>query len=115
MAKKLVKERKPSKTKMVKKPGSFKIPDIRKRNILQQRLPEIRDLPAMQKLSIFGRGSLIGEDDVFFRENFSCSLKCYSQKGTVYELGKEYFQLLKSSDQSLLAIMENILQKELKL
>ena len=32
----------------------------------------------------------------------------------MYQLGKEYFQLLKSSDQSLQAIMENILQKELK-
>ena len=71
-------------------------------------------MPNIQKLSIFGRGSLIGEDDVFFRTHFSCSLKCYSQKGTVYQLGKEYFQLLKSSDQSLQAIMENILQKELK-
>ena len=69
-----------------------------KRNILAKRLPEIKDLPYNQKLSIFGRGSLLGEEDVFSRTHFSCTLKCYSQKGTLYELSKEYFQLLKSSE-----------------
>ena len=84
----------------------------KKRNILAKRLPEIKDLPYHQKLSIFGRGSLLGEEDVFSRTHFSCTLKCYSQKGTLYELSKEYFQLLKSSEQSWQAIMDKIIQKE---
>lgn len=82
---------------------------MQKRNILARRLPEIKDLPYNLKLSIFGRGSLMGEEDVFSRTKFSCTLKCYSMKGTVYELTKEQFQMLKSSEHSWLAIMEKII------
>ena len=85
---------------------------MQKRNILAKRLPEIKDLPYTQKLSIFGKGSLLGEEDVFSRSHFSCTLKCYSQKGTLYELSKEYFQLLKSSEQSWKAIVDKIMHKE---
>ena len=55
-----------------------------RRNILAKRLPEIKDLPYNLKLTIFGRGSLMGEEDVFSRSKFSCSLKCYSSKGAVF-------------------------------
>ena len=58
----------------------------RKGNVLAKRLPEIRDLPQNMKLSIFGRGSLMGEEDVFSRNKFSCTLKCLSSKGKVFEL-----------------------------
>ena len=85
---------------------------MQRRNILARRLPEIKDLPYNLKLSIFGRGSLMGEEDVFSRSKFSCTLKCHSMKGTVYELTKEQFQMLKSSEHSWLAIMEKIIQKE---
>ena len=85
---------------------------MQKRNILAKRLPEIRDLPYNLKLSFLGRGSLMGEEDVFSRSKFSCSLKCHSLKGTVFELPKEQFQMLKTSEQSWLAIMEKIIQKE---
>lgn len=54
----------------------------------------------------------MGEEDVFSRSKFSCTLKCYSSKGTVYELPKEQFHMLRTSDQSWLAIMEKIIQKE---
>ena len=64
---------------------------IMRKNILARRLPEIKDLPYHLKLSIFGRGSLMGEEDVFARSRYSCTLKCYSQKGTVYQLPKEQF------------------------
>jgi CRP-like cAMP-binding protein len=62
---------------------------MQKRNILARRLPEIKDLPYSLKLSIMGRGSLMGEEDVFARSEFSCTLKCYSSKGTVYEFPKD--------------------------
>jgi len=52
-------------------------------------LPEIKDLPYSMKLAIYGKGSLMGEEDVFSRSKFSCTLKCYSQRGTVFELPKE--------------------------
>lgn len=69
-------------------------------------------MPYSLKLTIFGKGSLMGEEDVFSRSKFSCTLKCYSSKGTVFELPKEQFQLLKASEQSWLTIMEKIIQKE---
>ena len=59
------------------------------KNVLAKWLPEIKDLPYNHRLSIFGRGSLIGEEDVFTRSRFSCSLTCYSSKGKIYELAKE--------------------------
>ena len=83
-----------------------------RRNILAARLPEIKDLPYALKLSIYGKGSLMGEEDVFSRSKYSCTLKCYSSKGKIYELSKEQFQMLKSSEHSWLAIMEKIIQKE---
>jgi CRP-like cAMP-binding protein len=71
---------------------------MQKRNILAKRLPEIKDLPYNLKLSIFGRGSLMGEEDVLSRQKFSCTLKCYSSKGTVYELPREQFFMLRTSE-----------------
>ena len=65
---------------------------------MAKRLPEIKDLPYSLKLSILGRGSLVGEEDVFSRTKYSCSLKCYSQKGKVFELPREHFFVLKSSE-----------------
>ena len=71
---------------------------MQKRNILARRLPEIKDLPYNLKLSILGRGSLVGEEDVFSRSKFSCTLKCHSSKGKVFELPKEHFFVLKTSE-----------------
>ena len=62
-----------------------------RKNVLAKRLPEIKDLPYNMKLSIFGHGSLMGEEDVFSRSRFSCTLKCHSSKGKVFELAKEQF------------------------
>ena len=49
-----------------------------RRNILAKRLPEICDVPNSHKLSIFGRASMLGEEDVATRANYQCTLKCYS-------------------------------------
>ena len=54
----------------------------------------------------------MGEEDLFARTFFSCTLKCVSKKGTVYELPKEQFYMLKNSEHSWLKIMEKIIQKE---
>lgn len=62
---------------------------MKRANVLAKRLPEIKDLPYSLKLSIFGKGSLMGEEDVIFRTKFSCTLKCYSSKGVVYRLPKD--------------------------
>ena len=64
------------------------------------------------KLSILGIGSLIGEEDVIWRGRHSCTVKCYSLKGTLFMMKKENFSNLKTSDQSWLSILEKIIQKE---
>jgi hypothetical protein len=38
------------------------------------------------KLMIFGGGSFVGEDDVIFRDCYSCTLKCVSQRGVLFEV-----------------------------
>jgi hypothetical protein len=77
-------------------------------NILAARLPEIRDIPFCQKLQIAGRGSVLGEEDVFSRNTYTCQLKCYSTKGTLFEMPIESFMKLRDFENSWLAILEKI-------
>lgn len=81
-------------------------------NILALKLPEMKDVPHNMKLMIFGFGSLIGEEDILNRNCYSCSLQCYSLKGTLYTIKKENFMVLRSSDDSWLTIIEKIIHKE---
>ena len=80
--------------------GTKNLNKYTKKNILAKRLPEIKDLPYQHKLSYLMRGSLIGDDDVVTRDNYSATCKCYSSSGTLYELSKEEFMKLQASDQS---------------
>ena len=75
-------------------------------------MPEIKDFPYMHRLNILEVGSLAGEEDILARSVYSCSLKCYSHKGTVYKMAKDYFKMLKQSDHSWLEVMEKIAYKE---
>ena len=70
-----------------------------KSNILAKRLPEIKDLPLQLKVVLAGPGTLIGEEDVFSRSHYTCSVKCYSYKGSLYELPVENFMSLKNQEQ----------------
>ena len=40
----------------------------------------------------------MGEEDVFSRTSFSCTLKCHTSKGKVFELPRDQFFVLKSSE-----------------
>ena len=81
-------------------------------NILAKKMPEIKDAPRNYKLTLFGTGSLIGEEDVLNRDNYTCSLKCYSLKGTVYQIKKADFMMLRHQDESWLNILEQMIKKE---
>jgi hypothetical protein len=61
------------------------------KNILASRLPEITDIPKNLRICIYGKGSLVGEEDVLQRTHHSFSLTCYSTNGTIFELSKESF------------------------
>lgn len=80
--------------------------------VLAQKLPEIKDIPGKLKLSIFGVGSIVGEEDVINRENYSCSLKCISLTGKLFVINKVDFFNLRNNDESWLGIIEKILMKE---
>ena len=81
-------------------------------NILAARLPEIKDIPFSQKLQIAGKGTMLGEEDCFSREVYSCALKCYSTKGTLFEMPIDAFMNLRNFENSWLAVLEKIVQKE---
>jgi hypothetical protein len=47
-------------------------------------LVELKDFPYNLKLAIFGRGSLLCEEDIINnRDKYSCTLKCVSAKGSL--------------------------------
>lgn len=71
-----------------------------KNNVLANKLSEIRDIPRVQKLAIFGPGSILGEEDLLNREVYSCSLTCASTKGTLLKVSAEMFELLKLNEPS---------------
>ena len=85
------------------------------KNILAKRLPEIKDLPLQLKVVLAGRGSLLGEEDAYSRNHYTSMVKCYSAKGTLYEISAEHFMNLKNQEHSWLAVMEKIMQKEMRL
>ena len=58
-------------------------------NIFTKKFPDMKDFPYAQKISIFEKQSFIGEDDLFNGKNHSATLKCLSQKGTLFKMHKE--------------------------
>jgi CRP-like cAMP-binding protein len=48
----------------------------------------------VQHLGLFNRGVLIGEDDTINRDHYTCSLRCYSTKGTLYQIPREILKIL---------------------
>jgi CRP-like cAMP-binding protein len=59
------------------------------RNVLAEKIPEIKDVPKELPLMVFGEGSFLGEEDVIFRDYYSCTLKCISQNGVLLQILKE--------------------------
>jgi hypothetical protein len=55
---------------------------------------------------------MLGEEDCFSREAYSCALRCYSTKGTLFEMPVEAFMNLRNFETSWLAVLEKIVQKE---
>jgi len=65
-------------------------------NILAKKLPEIKDVPNNLKLTLFGRGTLLGEEDLLTRETYTCKVTCSSLNGTLYYVNKRDFLALRS-------------------
>ena len=60
-------------------------------NIYATKMPEIKDVPSNMRVTIFGIGSLLGEEDSINKTNYTCTLKCHSLKGTLYSINKQDF------------------------
>jgi CRP-like cAMP-binding protein len=58
------------------------------KNALASKFTEITDvsMPEHFPLTIFGPGSFVGEEDVVFRDYYSCSFKTLSLKGMIYQV-----------------------------
>ena len=82
------------------------------KNILSIRMPEIKDFPYTHRLSILEPGSLAGEEDVLTRDNYQCSLKCFSSKGTLWKMRKEYFKMLKMFQKQWNEVLLKVAYKE---
>ena len=52
--------------------------DISVQNVLADKLNEVKDFPLTLKVNIFQKGSLVGEDDIIGRKEYTCTLKCIS-------------------------------------
>lgn len=68
-------------------------------------------MPQSHKLAFYGVGCLLGEEDTLSKATYSCNLRCYSTKGTLYEIRKEHFKMLMHSGESVRAIKETIKSK----
>ena len=51
------------------------------------------------RMFVLSRGAIIADDDIMSREQYTCTLKCVSLKGTLYEISKENFKLFQGSTQ----------------
>ena len=56
------------------------------KKILSSKFTELTNvsLPEFLPLTVFGPGTLVGEEYVVFRDYYSCTLKCLSQNGRIY-------------------------------
>lgn len=82
-------------------------------NVLAKKLPEIQDLPFSHRLSILGPGCLLGDDDILSKTStdYSCTCKCYSTKGVLFEVAREDFLKYISLEPSLRAVREVVSHK----
>ena len=65
-----------------------------KTNTLASKFPHMKYLPMTHNISIFEKGAMMGEEDVFRRGCYSTTLRCYSQKGTLLAFPRENFMSL---------------------
>jgi CRP-like cAMP-binding protein len=61
---------------------------------------------------LVGKGSMLGEEDCISNNTYSCSVKCYSLKGSAFAVKKDDFLTLRRSDDSWLNVLEKAFWKE---
>ena len=69
---------------------------LTRNNIFANKLPEIKNVPSNMRLTIYGIGSMLGEEDSLNKKTYSCSLKCHSLNGTLFVIKKQDFMLLRN-------------------
>lgn len=67
-------------------------------SILNQKFPQMRDLPEKLKITIFEPKSVFGYDDILYKDaKHSTKVTCTSEKGTLFLMRKEQFFKLRKS------------------
>ena len=79
-----------------------------------ERNQEIKDFPINRSVSIIDQGGLMGEADVFCRDHYTSTSKCYSERGKLFRLHKEVFNNLKSTNSNWMNILLNTAFKEVR-
>ena len=68
----------------------------KEQNTLARKFSELKDFPKKHKLSYYGYGSILGDEDVCYeREFYSCSVRCVTDHGSVYALNADIFRTIK--------------------
>ena len=55
---------------------------------------------------------MVGEEDVISRQEYSCTVKCYSHEGSVYVLSKDHFMRIRHQQEGWKHVLEKALWKE---
>ena len=88
--------------------------DISVQNVLAEKLNEVKDFPLTLKVNIFQKGSLVGEDDIIGKKEYTCTLKCISQEGSLLQIAKDEFLKLRANDENWQEVMKRIAARDAK-
>lgn len=84
-------------------------------NMLASKFPELKDFPSHFEMTRYGPGSFLGEDDIVNgRETYSCTVKCISETGILYQASTLIFSQLKETKRTWRKIEDSSVTKESK-
>jgi hypothetical protein len=68
------------------------------RNSLLRKFSEIKDFPLQHKLGTYGKGSILADEDVvYLREHYSCTVRCISNTGSLYQIDANDLRVIKQN------------------
>ena len=83
-------------------------------NTLNEKFPHIKDFPKNQEISIFQRGTMIGDDDVFNEGPCTTSLSCHTQTGQLLSFPGKKFMRLKKNEAAWTEILGQVAYKKFR-
>ena len=84
-------------------------------NVLTEKHRHIEDFPIDQHISIFEKGSMIGDADVFSGKVYQSTVKCNSQKGILLKMPRNGFLRLRKTQTAWQEVLEQIASKNFRM